>query len=475
MTSLAPPSVARRPAPRRGVTLTHNPLTNQKPTQPNQTKPNQPQQELYAFLQVQAVSELVVDRSPPNELLKITFNVSFPALSCEFATLDVSDELGTKRMNLTKTVRKSPIDLHLQRVGAHFVDEDSSTQKAAPKYDSEDTWYEHVDVALPLSRQTFDDTLAHYPIVVVNFYAPWCHWCQRLEPAWDAATAEVHGRYPDKADGRIRYAKVDCVAETELCRQHFITAFPSLRVFRRGHDDLVVQGMHEHEAYTGDRTKDALVAFADSLVPSAGSPHTKHALLMAAPRTAGCNMAGFVMVKKVPGTLHFTARAEGHSFDHAWMNLTHAVHALHFGAKPTPRKLRALERLHPAGLQEDWLDKMAGLAFFSDHAQHTHEHWLSVVLTSVVPLRGGLAARYDAYEYSAVSNTFISDSTPSARFSYGISPIQVVVREAPRHWYRFLTTTCAIVGGVYTVAGMLDGVAYTGWKIAKKVELGKAS
>lgn len=42
---------------------------------------------------------------------------------------------------------------------------------------------------------------------------------------------------------------------------------------------------------------------------------------------------------QVPGTLHFTARAEGHSFDHAWMNMTHAVHQLYFGTRPSSRKL----------------------------------------------------------------------------------------------------------------------------------------
>lgn len=37
----------------------------------------------------------MVDRSAQGELLRINFNISFPSLSCEFATLDVSDALGT--------------------------------------------------------------------------------------------------------------------------------------------------------------------------------------------------------------------------------------------------------------------------------------------------------------------------------------------------------------------------------------------
>lgn len=43
--------------------------------------------------------------------------------------------------------------------------------------------------------------------MVANFYAPWCPWCQRLEPTWEAVTQEVHNKYPD-ADGRIRFVKV---------------------------------------------------------------------------------------------------------------------------------------------------------------------------------------------------------------------------------------------------------------------------
>lgn len=37
-----------------------------------------------------------------------------------------------------------------------------------------------------------------------------------------------------------------------------------------------------------------------------------------------------------------------------------------------------LRKLHPLGLTPDWLDKMHEQLFFSDHPQHTHEHYLQV-------------------------------------------------------------------------------------------------
>ena len=66
--------------------------------------------EINAYLQPVFKTKVVVDRSVDGELLRINFNVSFPALSCEFASVDVGDAMGLNRYNLTKTVFKRPID-----------------------------------------------------------------------------------------------------------------------------------------------------------------------------------------------------------------------------------------------------------------------------------------------------------------------------------------------------------------------------
>lgn len=52
-------------------------------------------QEGTAFLTPSTESQMVVDRSVHGDLLRVNFNISFPALACEFASLDISDALGT--------------------------------------------------------------------------------------------------------------------------------------------------------------------------------------------------------------------------------------------------------------------------------------------------------------------------------------------------------------------------------------------
>ena len=58
-------------------------------------------------------------------------------------------------------------------------------------------------------------------------------------------------------------------------------------------------------------------------------------------KTSGCALSGFVLVKKVPGALHFLAKSPGHSFDYQAMNMSHVVNYLYFGNRPSPRRAQA--------------------------------------------------------------------------------------------------------------------------------------
>ena len=45
--------------------------------------------------------------------------------------------------------------------------------------------------ASPLHESDFVGYLQEHKFTFVNFYAPWCIWCQRLEPTWEAFAEEV--------------------------------------------------------------------------------------------------------------------------------------------------------------------------------------------------------------------------------------------------------------------------------------------
>lgn len=49
---------------------------------------------------------------------------------------------------------------------------------------------------------------------------------------------------------------------------------------------------------------------------------------------------------------------------------------------------------------------------------------------------------------------------PEAKFSYDLSPMSVYVKERRRKWYDFLTSVLAIVGGTFTVVGVLDNILF---------------
>ncbi|CAL0328919.1 unnamed protein product [Lupinus luteus] len=434
--------------------------------------------ELNNYLSVSTSTSVIVDKSSDGDFLRIDFNISFPSLSCEFASVDVSDVLGTNRLNITKTVRKFSIDSNLRPTGTEFH---SGTVANAVKHDDEVDG-ESVEGSLSLTTQNFDKYVHQFPITVVNFYAPWCSWCQRLKPSWEKADKVIKERHDPEIDGRILVAKVDCTQEGDLCRRHHIQGYPSIRIFRKGNDVRSEHG-HEHESYYGDRDTESLVKMMESLVTSLPTESQKPALedksnaanntKRPAPSTGGCRVEGHVRVKKVPGNLIISARSDAHSFDASQMNMSHVINHLSFGRKITARTMTDVKILIPhIGSSSD---RLKGRSFINTHdleGNITIEHYIQIVKTEVTTRTGYRLV--EEYEYTAHSNVAHSVDIPVAKFRLEFSPMQVSITENQKSFSHFITNVCAIIGGVFTVAGILDSVLHNTINILKKkIELGK--
>ncbi|KAJ1650988.1 protein disulfide-isomerase precursor [Dispira simplex] len=83
---------------------------------------------------------------------------------------------------------------------------------------------------LVLTESNFNDAIRDNDLMMVEFYAPWCGHCKNLAPEYEKAATAL------KPKG-ISLAKVDCVAENELCSKHGVDGYPTLVTFRKGQVD----------------------------------------------------------------------------------------------------------------------------------------------------------------------------------------------------------------------------------------------
>lgn len=295
---------------------------------------------------------------------------------------------------------------------------------------------------------------------MVNFYAPWCPWSRRLTPVWAESALNVM-KMSFAQD--VMMAKADCTAGgQELCRNQHVHAFPTVRVYRR-------HNPHSHESYVGDRTHEALESFVMNNVHDSDEAEAlqEEQVEMGSSEGEGCTMKGVILVNRVPGNFHISAHSKSHSFQSGKLNMSHRVDAMSFGKVLSPAQLRLL----PSEVRTGY-NGLSSTHHVASGQNTTLEHYLKVVHTSYALTRD---RNLETYQYTVNNNNY-QDGTglPAAVFSYDISPMQVVVSEERESFAAFLTQICAIIGGVFTVTGLLDGLVYHGHNTFKrKMEIGK--
>ncbi|KAF7985600.1 hypothetical protein HWV62_3903 [Athelia sp. TMB] len=208
----------------------------------------------------------------------------------------------------------------------------------------------------------------------------------------------------------------------------------------------------------------------------------------------GCNISGRLRVNKVIGNIHMSP---GKSFQSSSRNIYELVpylrndgnrhdfsHTIHQFSFMSDDELDFRKR-KTGMLMKEKLDLLTnpldGSVATTSKSQYMFQYFLKVVATEFQNLDG---KKVRGHQYSATQ--FERDLTnggeqdhgvqiqhgtqglPGAFFNFEISPILVVHQETRQSFAHFITSTCAIVGGVLTVTSLLDGVLFAAGRSLKK-------
>lgn len=182
----------------------------------------------------------------------------------------------------------------------------------------------------------------------------------------------------------------------------------------------------------------------------------------------GCQIHGDVQVSKVGGNVHValgksTVRDGKHVHEFNikevsdGFNTSHSIHRLEFGERVagvhSPLEGTTKIVKHGAYMFHYYIKLVPTLFTARDRVVYTHQYSVTDNEKNVMVRKGELAG------------------LPGIFLVYEFTPFMVQKIEKVVPISHFLTSVCAIIGGVFTVAGMIDAVLYRSYRGLTKVSM----
>ena len=82
--------------------------------------------------------------------------------------------------------------------------------------------------SIAITKENFEDVINKNPMIIIDFWAPWCGPCKNFGPVFEA----ISDKYPD-----IVFAKVNTEEQQEIGGMFQIRSIPTLMIFR---DQIII-------------------------------------------------------------------------------------------------------------------------------------------------------------------------------------------------------------------------------------------
>lgn len=375
--------------------------------------------ELMDYLTIKIEDHLVIDNTD-YEMLPINFNITLHRIPCSIVSLDVIDAGGSQLHVEEQGIIKHRLDRDGNRIGDAQLTERGGTMKeheviAEAKSHGvvaeEGHSHDHSD-------DSDDDDDDGVPEWERPDYCGSCYGAQEKEDQCCNTCESIKVAYHKKGWG------IGSIGEFEQCRR---------------------------EGIDGTKEKEAL------------------------DRGEGCNVAGYMQIKRSQGNFHIAPGygfSEQHgslhdfgAFQRGNFDTSHSIHHLSFGKELKDKSINTKYISYPLDGTEH-SSSFDGTSIF--------QYYAKIVPTQYCTLGGNVEVtnQYSVTMHETKLKLKEGYGIPGVYFFYEFSPLMVQISEVRTPFFHFITNMCAIIGGVFTVTGLLDRVVYGTLKQFKN-EMGK--
>jgi hypothetical protein len=187
----------------------------------------------------------------------------------------------------------------------------------------------------------------------------------------------------------------------------------------------------------------------------------------------GCNLKGHFFVDAVPGSFYITSGYYGSIIqrlanDRALkVNIQHKINQISFG------EMNKKEIWSNFGRDISKLSYgLSNIKKKNDQHIGVYQYYLKIVPTKFLTYSGKEINNYQ-YTYTSFGEYDINEM-PSMYFKYDLSPITVEYKQYKETFLNFFINICAILGGVFTVTGIVDAIIHKSVVLLlRKAELNK--